>query len=51
MKDKFRDGLSDEQGIQWGYKAVYIPGKLAKLRLPPELFHFTTVVTLNLHKT
>lgn len=51
MKAKFRDDLSDEQGTQCGSKVVYIPGKLDKLRLPLELFHLTTTVTLNLHKT
>lgn len=38
-------------GIQCGSKTVYMPGKLVKLRLPLELFHLTTTVTLNLHKT
>jgi len=50
MKAKFRDDLSDEQGIHCGSKVVYIPGKTDKLRLPLELFHLTTTVTFNLHK-
>lgn len=33
-----------------GYKVVFMPGKLSKLKLPPELLHFTAALTLNLHK-